>query len=47
MRANVPLNEEAIEAFDVLVANGVDAPVTDAPITAVFRSTEASRTHDA
>ena len=40
MRANVPLNEEAIEAYDVLVANGVDAPVTDAPITAVFRTTE-------
>jgi D-amino-acid dehydrogenase len=39
-RANVPLNEECIEAFDVLVANGVDAPVTDAPITALFRSTE-------
>lgn len=40
LHANVPLNEEAIEAFDVLVANGVDAPVTDAPITALFRSTE-------
>ncbi len=39
-RANVPLNSEAIEAFDVLVANGVDAPVTDAPITALFRSVE-------
>jgi D-amino-acid dehydrogenase len=44
VRANVPLNEEAIEAFDVLVANGVDAPVTDAPITALFRTTgEAQR----
>jgi D-amino-acid dehydrogenase len=42
VRANVPLNEEAIEAFDVLIANGVDAPVTDAPITAVFRSTQAA-----
>ncbi|MDV3136396.1 FAD-dependent oxidoreductase [Mycobacterium sp. 29Ha] len=40
VRANVPLNEEAIEAFDVLVANGVDAPMTDAPITALFRNTE-------
>ena len=40
VRANVPLNEEAIEAYDVLVANGVDAPVTDAPITAVFRTAE-------
>ncbi|MGH3677769.1 MAG: NAD(P)/FAD-dependent oxidoreductase, partial [Mycobacterium sp.] len=39
VRANVPLNEESIEAFDVLIANGVDAPVTDAPITALFRST--------
>jgi D-amino-acid dehydrogenase len=40
VRANVSLNEEAIEAYDVLVANGVDAPVTDAPITAVFPTTE-------
>jgi D-amino-acid dehydrogenase len=40
VRANVPLNEEAIEAYDVLAANGVDAPVTDAPITAVFRTDE-------
>lgn len=39
MRANVSLNEDCIEAFDVLIANGVDAPVTDAPITAVFRTT--------
>lgn len=37
-QANVPLNEEAIEAYDVLTANGVDAPITDAPITAVFRT---------
>lgn len=44
MRANVSLNEDCIEAFDVLIANGVDAPVTDAPITAVFRTTaEAER----
>ena len=42
VRANVPLNEECIEAFDVLTANGVDAPVTDAPITAVFGTTEAA-----
>ena len=40
VRANAPLNEECIEAFDVLVANGVDAPVTDAPITALFRTTD-------
>ncbi len=43
VQANVPLNEECIEAFDVLVANGVDAPVTDAPITALFRSTEQAK----
>jgi D-amino-acid dehydrogenase len=42
VQANLPLNEECIEAFDVLVANGVDAPVTDSPITAIFRSTEAA-----
>jgi D-amino-acid dehydrogenase len=40
VRANGPLNAECIEAFDVLVANGVDAPVTDAPITALFRTTD-------
>ncbi len=38
VRANAPLNDECIEAFDVLVANGVDAPVTDGPITALFRN---------
>jgi D-amino-acid dehydrogenase len=40
VRANAPLNEEAIEAFDVLVANGVEAMITDAPITALFGTTE-------
>ena len=39
-RQRAASTRNAIEAFDVLVANGVDAPVTDAPITAVFRSTE-------
>jgi D-amino-acid dehydrogenase len=38
VRANLPLNSECLEAYDVLVANGVDAPVADAPITAVFRT---------
>lgn len=42
VHANIPLNEECIEAFDVLLGNGVDTPVTDAPITALFRTT-----HDA
>lgn len=39
-QANAPLNEECIEAFDVLVANGVDAPTTDSPITALFRTAD-------
>lgn len=39
VQANLGLNEQAIKAFDVLVANGVEASVTDTPITAVFRST--------
>ncbi|WP_371320767.1 NAD(P)/FAD-dependent oxidoreductase [Saccharothrix yanglingensis] len=34
--ANLPLNQEAVEAFDVLTANGVDATAVDAPITAAF-----------
>ena len=42
VRANLPLNEECLEAFDVLVGNGVDAPVTDTSITALFRSTGAA-----
>ncbi|SFW85577.1 NAD(P)/FAD-dependent oxidoreductase [Amycolatopsis australiensis] len=38
VRANMPLNEECREAFDVLTANGVDAPTIEAPITAVFET---------
>lgn len=37
-RANLPFNEECIEAYDVLASNGVDAPMTDAPITALFHT---------
>ncbi|GGP75112.1 NAD(P)/FAD-dependent oxidoreductase [Saccharothrix coeruleofusca] len=37
-RANLPLNDECAEAFDVLTANGVHAPTVDAPITAAFRT---------
>ena len=40
VRANLPLNDECLEAFDVLTANGVDAPTIDAPITAVFESAQ-------
>ncbi|KRE30891.1 amino acid dehydrogenase [Mycobacterium sp. Soil538] len=36
-RANAVLNDEALETFDVLVANGVDAPVTDTSIAVAFR----------
>ena len=38
VRANVPLNAECLEAYEVLVANGIDSPVIEAPITAVFRT---------
>ncbi len=38
VRANLTLNDECMAAYDVLVSNGVDAPVTDAPITALFRT---------
>jgi D-amino-acid dehydrogenase len=38
VRANLTLNHECMAAYDMLVSNGVDAPVTEAPITALFRS---------
>jgi D-amino-acid dehydrogenase len=38
VRANLTLNHECMAAYDELVSNGVDAPITDAPITALFRS---------
>ncbi|MGK2865057.1 MAG: NAD(P)/FAD-dependent oxidoreductase [Mycobacterium sp.] len=38
--ANQPLNAECVEAFDVLIANGVDAPVTDSAIIALFENDE-------
>lgn len=37
-RANLPLNDEAVEAYEVLAANGVSASVVAAPITAAFRT---------
>ncbi|HET6285446.1 MAG TPA: FAD-dependent oxidoreductase [Amycolatopsis sp.] len=40
VEANSPLNEECLEAFDVLTANGVDAPTTAAPITAAFENAD-------
>jgi D-amino-acid dehydrogenase len=38
VRANRALNEEAVEAYDVLVANGVDAPITESAVTALFET---------
>jgi D-amino-acid dehydrogenase len=38
VRANLTLNHECMAAYDELVSNGVDAPITDAPITALFGS---------
>jgi D-amino-acid dehydrogenase len=38
VRANLTLNYECMAAYDELVSNGVDATITDAPITALFRS---------
>ncbi|OBK27086.1 amino acid dehydrogenase [Mycobacterium asiaticum] len=39
VQANLALNEESLEAFDVLTGNGVDVPMTTSPITAVFENT--------
>lgn len=41
-RANLPLNEDCLDAYDVLTGNGVEVPTTDAPITALFTSTPAA-----
>ncbi|WP_424529591.1 NAD(P)/FAD-dependent oxidoreductase [Sphaerisporangium viridialbum] len=38
VKANLPLNEECLEAFDVLTSNGVEAPTTEAPIMAAFEN---------
>ncbi|MEV0590020.1 FAD-dependent oxidoreductase [Nonomuraea cavernae] len=39
VRANLPFNEECLEAFDVLTSNGVEAPTHEAPIMAAFQTT--------
>ncbi|GAA3128911.1 D-amino-acid dehydrogenase [Streptosporangium carneum] len=39
VQANLAFNEECLEAFDVLTANGVEAPTVEAPITAAFENT--------
>jgi D-amino-acid dehydrogenase len=38
VRANVALNQECFQAYDALVSNGVEAPITEAPITALFHT---------
>ncbi|AXX30963.1 D-amino acid dehydrogenase small subunit [Actinosynnema pretiosum subsp. pretiosum] len=43
VRANARLNAESAEAYDVLTANGVDAPTTEAPITAAFADSAQAR----
>ncbi|HZC09069.1 MAG TPA: FAD-dependent oxidoreductase [Mycobacterium sp.] len=35
---NLTLNHECMAAYDTLVSNGVEAPITEAPITALFHS---------
>src|ERR1700754_4249850 len=55
VRANLTLNQKCMAAYDELVSNGVDAPISDAPITALFRSSaeaehlleQLQRLHDA
>src|SRR6201996_6195980 len=36
VHANLTLNHECMTAYDMLVSNGVNASITDAPITALF-----------
>src|SRR5690606_33937203 len=38
VRANLPFNEECLEAFDVLTNNGVEARTIEAPIMAAFET---------
>jgi D-amino-acid dehydrogenase len=40
VRANLPLNEACLDAFDTLTAGGVEAPTVEAPITAAFESAQ-------
>jgi len=38
VRASLTLNHECMAAYDVLASNGVEAPMSDAPITALFHT---------
>jgi len=43
VHANLPLNDECLDAFDVLSRNGVTPPTVDAPVTAVFENPRQAR----
>lgn len=45
VRANLALSDECIDAYDALVAHGVDAPVNEAPVTALFRTAHHAERH--
>jgi D-amino-acid dehydrogenase len=45
VRANLALSEKCFEAYDMLVSNGVDAPITDAPVTALFTASQDAERH--
>jgi D-amino-acid dehydrogenase len=45
VRANLALSQRCIEAYEVLVNNGVDAPIDDGPITALFRTADDAARH--
>lgn len=45
VRANLALSEGCLEAYDTLVSNGVDATITDAPVTALFHSSDEADRH--
>ncbi|MCV7257166.1 NAD(P)/FAD-dependent oxidoreductase [Mycobacterium shimoidei] len=45
VRANRALSDECIDAYDALVSHGVDAPVNEAPITALFRTSHDAEHH--
>jgi len=45
VRANLALSEKCFEAYDLLVSNGVDAPVTEAPVVALFATSHDAERH--
>ncbi|KAA8963988.1 FAD-binding oxidoreductase [Mycobacterium sp.] len=45
VRANLALSEKCFQAYDFLVSNGVDAPVTEAPVIALFTTSHDAERH--